>query len=92
MEVDQKRLDRKDEQQIALENLKIELSSYTVIVYFDHNLDKEVITRNASPIGISGIHLLTQEGKVVAYASRALTYTVHEFKRLFVFCLSYRVA
>ena len=54
------------------EKLKNELSSETVITYYDPIRNIELIT-DASPVGLSGI--LTQEGKVVAYVSRALTQT-----------------
>jgi hypothetical protein len=40
------------------------------MVYFDQSKHSEVIV-DASPVGVSA--MLTQEGKVVAYASRALT-------------------
>jgi hypothetical protein len=58
------------EQQAAFEKLKSELGSETVMAYFNPSKDIEVIT-DGSPVGVSGI--LTQEGKVVAYASRSLT-------------------
>ena len=61
-----------DSQQKAFEKLKNELSSETVITYYDPNRNIELIT-DASPVGLSGI--LTQKGKVVAYASHALTQT-----------------
>lgn len=58
------------EQQTAFDQLKSELSSETVMAYFNPSKDIELIT-DGSPVGISGI--LTQEGRVVAYASRSLT-------------------
>jgi len=66
------------EQQEAFEELKQELSGETVIAYYDPDKDIEVIT-DASPIGLSGI--LTQENKVVAYASRALTPTESRYSQ-----------
>ena len=54
----------------TFEKLKQDLSSDTVMAYYDSRKQIEVVT-DASPVGLSGI--LTQEGKVVAYASRALS-------------------
>ena len=65
-------------QQDAFDKLKTMLSSDTVITYYDPNRDTELIT-DASPVGLSGI--LTQEGKVVAYASRALTQTETKYSQ-----------
>ena len=56
----------------TFEKLKQDLSSDTVMAYYDSGKQIEVVT-DASPVGLSGI--LTQEGKVVAYASRALSPT-----------------
>ena len=58
------------DEQNAFDNLKSILSSSRVMVYFDPKKSTEVLV-DASPVGISAI--LTQEGKVVCYASRALT-------------------
>ena len=49
-----------------------DLSSDTVMAYYDPGKQIEVVT-DALPVGLSGI--LTQEGKVVANASRALSPT-----------------
>jgi len=80
-----RRLTRKDFQwnwdtcqQEAFDRLKKELSGDTVITYFDPNRNTEVIT-DASPVGLSGI--LSQDGKVVAYASRALTHTESRYSQ-----------
>ena len=80
-----RRLTRKDtpwnweeQQQDAFEKLKDVLSGDTVITYFDPNKSTELLT-DASPVGISGI--LAQEGKVVAYASRALTQTESRYSQ-----------
>lgn len=68
-----------NEQQLPFDKLKAELSSDTVMTYFGPHKDIEVIT-DASPVGISGI--LTQEDKIVAYASRALTQTESHYIKL----------
>ena len=57
------------EQQKALEELKDALVGDQVTCYFDPRKKTEIIV-DASPVGLSG--LLTQEGKVLSYASRAL--------------------
>lgn len=59
----------KHEQQ-AFENLKHALTGCRVMAYFDASQHTEVIV-DASPIGIGAI--LTQNGRVICYASRALT-------------------
>ncbi|MCG7866506.1 MAG: hypothetical protein JAY74_09055 [Candidatus Thiodiazotropha taylori] len=58
------------DEQTAFESLKTALSSAQVMVYFDQNKPTEVIV-DASPVGVAAI--LAQDGKVVCYASRALT-------------------
>ena len=58
------------EQQKALEELKDALVGDQVTCYFDPRKKTEIIV-DASPVGLSG--LLTQEGKVLSYASRALS-------------------
>ena len=58
------------DEQNSFDNLKSALSSSHVMVYFDPHKHTEVLV-DASPVGVSAI--LTQEGKVVCYASRALT-------------------
>ncbi|XP_052806251.1 uncharacterized protein K02A2.6-like [Mya arenaria] len=66
------------EQENAFEKLKQDLSSDTVMVYFDPGKEIEVVT-DASPVGLSAI--LTQQGKVVAYASRALSPTESRYSQ-----------
>jgi hypothetical protein len=58
------------DEQISFDSLKSVLSSTQVMVYFDPSKATEVLV-DASPVGVSA--MLTQEGKVVCYASRALT-------------------
>ena len=57
------------EQQKALEETKDDLVGDQVMSYFDARKQTEIIA-DASPVGLSG--LLTQEGKVLSYASCAL--------------------
>lgn len=57
------------EQEHAFESLKNLLSSDTVIAYYNPNKEIKVVV-DASPVGLGAI--LTQEDKVVAYASRSL--------------------
>ena len=58
------------EQQKALEELKDALVGDQVMSYFDPRKQTKIIL-DASPVGLSC--LLTHEGKVLSYASRALT-------------------
>ena len=58
------------EQQKALEELKDALVGDQVMSYFDPRKKTEIIV-DASPVGLKG--LLTQEGTVLSYASRALS-------------------
>ena len=57
-------------EQNAFKQLQNELSSETVMCYYDPTKRTEILT-DASPCGVSAI--FTQENRVVAYASRALT-------------------
>lgn len=59
-----------DKEKSGSDNLKDALSSSNVMVYFDQNKLNVVIV-DASPVGLCAI--LTQDGRVVSYASRALT-------------------
>lgn len=59
-----------EEQQTAFTTLKEQLRSDTVMSYFNPNEELEIIV-DASPVGLGAI--LTQDGKVLSYASRALT-------------------
>ena len=58
------------EEQRALDKLKDDLVGDQVTSYFDPRKKTEIIV-NASPAGLGG--LLVQEGKVLSYASRALS-------------------
>ena len=58
------------EQENAFEKLKTMLSSDVVISYYNPNKPIEVVV-DASPVGLGAI--LTQENKVVAFASRSLS-------------------
>ena len=59
-----------DEQQKAFYKLKDTLTKNHVVSYFNPRLKTEVIV-DASPVGLGG--LLVQDGKVISYASRALS-------------------
>ena len=54
----------------ALDQLKADLSSETVMTYFYPNKETHIIT-DASFVGLGTIML--QEGKVICYASKSLT-------------------
>ncbi|CAC5416418.1 unnamed protein product [Mytilus coruscus] len=58
------------EQQQAFDNLKNELSSETVMTYFNPALQIDILV-DASPVGLGAI--LSQNQQTIAYASRALT-------------------
>ncbi|CAC5394863.1 unnamed protein product [Mytilus coruscus] len=58
------------EQQQSFDKLKNELVADRVMSYFDPNKETMLIV-DASPVGLAG--LLTQYGKIIAYASRSLT-------------------
>ena len=60
----------KTEQQQSFDKLKSELVADRVMSYFDPNKETMLIV-DASPVGLAA--LLTQNGKIIAYASRALT-------------------
>ncbi|XP_061193203.1 uncharacterized protein K02A2.6-like [Saccostrea echinata] len=66
------------EQDAAFDKLKSLLSSDTLIVYYDPNKTVELIV-DASPVGLGAI--LTQENKVVAYASRSLSPTESRYSQ-----------
>lgn len=59
-----------DEQENAFTLLKEQLSSDSIMSYFDPSKEIEIIV-DASPVGLGGI--LTQDNKVLGYASRSLT-------------------
>ena len=58
------------EQEDAFERLKSIMSSDTVITYYNPTRQINILV-DASPVGLGAI--MSQDGKVVAYASRALT-------------------
>ena len=57
-------------QQDAFETLKQDLTSDLVMAYFDPQKESSLMV-DASPVGLAAI--LSQEGKIIAYASRALS-------------------
>lgn len=57
-------------QQLAFEKLKNSLTSDIVMSYYDQKKSSEIVV-DASPFGLGAI--LSQEGKIVAFASRSLT-------------------
>lgn len=59
-----------EEEQQALRQLQDALTGEKVMSYFDPRKETEIIV-DASPVGLGG--LLMQEGKVISYASRALS-------------------
>ena len=59
-----------DNEQKAFEKLKNDLMSDKVMAYFDPKKETTMVV-DASPVGLGA--LLTQEGKIIAYASRSLT-------------------
>ena len=59
-----------DEQESAFQTLKDKLTSDTVMAYFDPSKETELWV-DASPVGLGAI--LSQDNKIVAYASRALS-------------------
>ena len=61
--------------------MKEDLASEKVMTYFDPRKKTQLIN-DASPVGISAI--LTQEGKVIRFASRSLTKVQTERKALVI--------
>ena len=59
-----------DKQQHAFDKLKDSLTKSHVMSYFNPDQETKVIV-DASPVGLAG--LLAQDGKVISYASRALS-------------------
>ena len=68
-----------DAQEKAFSSVKSQLVSANVISYFDPNKETCVIV-DASPHGLAGI--LTQEGHVIAYASKALSPTESRYSQI----------
>ena len=67
-----------ERQSQAFENLKRALSNTPVMAYFDQKQETTVIV-DASPVGVGAI--LTQNNKVISYASRALTPTEQRYSQ-----------
>ena len=67
-----------DEQQHAFDKLKDSLTKSHVMSYFNPAQETEVIV-DASPVGLGG--LLVQDGKVISYASRALSDVESRYSR-----------
>ena len=65
-------------EETAFNTLKQALTSADVVAYFDPTVQTEVLV-DASPVGIGAI--LTQKGKVICYASRALTETEQRYSQ-----------
>ena len=59
-----------EREELALNKLKEALTGAGVIAYFDPNKGTNILV-DASPVGLSAV--LTQNGKILCYASRALT-------------------
>ncbi|KAK3731913.1 hypothetical protein QZH41_016958, partial [Actinostola sp. cb2023] len=59
-----------DVHQAALERIKSSLTSHEVMAYFDPS-KKSILFVDASPIGLGAV--LTQDGKVISYANKALS-------------------
>ena len=62
----------------ALTTLKLELSKATTLAYFNPNTPVEIYT-DGSPVGVSAV--LTQEGRIIQFASRALTQTEQRYSQ-----------
>ncbi|MCG8046730.1 MAG: RNase H-like domain-containing protein [Candidatus Thiodiazotropha endolucinida] len=74
-----------DEQEGAFQTLKDKLTSDTVMVYFDPSKETELWV-DASPVGLGAI--LSQDNKIVAYASRALSPTEQRYSQTERECLA----
>jgi hypothetical protein len=68
-----------EEAQSSFDSLKSALSSTQVMVYFDQKKSTEILV-DASTVGVAA--MLMQEGKVVCYASRALTDVEQRYSQL----------
>ena len=68
-----------DEQQQAFDKLKDTLTKNHVMLYFNPRLKTEVMIVDASPVELGG--LLVQDGKVISYASRALSDVEHRYSQ-----------
>ena len=65
--------------QQALDQLKCSLTSDDVMAYFDPR-KKTVLIVDASPVGLGA--MLTQDGKVIAYASKALSSVERRYSQI----------
>ena len=65
-------------EQQAFDNLKQSLTQTPVMVYFNPKQETTVLV-DASPVGLGAI--LTQNGKVICYASRTLTATEQRYSQ-----------
>jgi hypothetical protein len=68
----------KEEEQVAFDKLKQSLTQTPVMAYFDPAKHTTVLV-DASHVGLGAI--LTQDGKVICYASRALTATEQRYSQ-----------
>ena len=74
-----------DEQENSFQTLKDTLTSDTIMAYFDPYKETELLV-NASPVGLAAI--LSQENKIVSYASRALSPTEQRYSQTERECLA----
>ena len=65
-------------EETAFNNLKTALTDTPVMAYFDQTRETKVIV-DASPVGVGA--MLTQNGKIISYASRALTDTEQRYSQ-----------
>ena len=74
-----------DEQENSFQTLKDTLTSDTIMAYFDPYKETELLV-NTSPVGLAAI--LSQENKIVSYASRALSPTEQRYSQTERECLA----
>ena len=68
-----------DVHQAALERLKCSLTSDEVMAYF-HPSKRSILLVDASPVGLGAV--LTQDGKVISYASKALSSVERRYSQI----------
>ena len=68
-----------DDHQAALERLKCSLTSDEVTAYFDPS-KKSILLVDASPVGLGAV--LTQGGRVISYASKALSSVERRYSQI----------
>ena len=68
-----------DVHQAALDRLKRSLTSDEVMAYFDPS-KKSILLVDASPVGLGAV--LTQDGKVISYASKALSSVERRYSQI----------